>query len=230
MDGKRFCGICGKPSGTCTCAGRSAAPRTVPRSGGNWRKAFDSFTLCNDEQIVKEYEIGAVKLLGTGFAKMTVTNRRLILRMRSSFMFRKYAAIQETQIDGVTSIISSVDQGFKMKFILWGLIFAAAGVFLTFYTSGLPTMAGGAACLLLALVLLSYSRKPAYQLSIFAGNASSTIATSGNQVGIRKRQPGEGIVFTYYPTPEAYVMMNELGACVYDIKTKGDYAIDHWRR
>ena len=234
MEGKKFCGKCGKPIGMCSCAKGTSSP-TPPRGGGikGWRRKFETFTLCNDETVVKTYHIGKVKLFGKGEATMTVTNKRLILRMNSSFFLNRFESLQETQIDGVTSVISSVNQGFKIAFLIFGVIACGIGLFsvssIGISLLNLRSLLWGPGLLVVGIIALKMSRTPAYQLNILAGNNSSTLATSGNQRGIRKRVPGEGIVFTYLPTPEAYVMMNELGALVYDIKTKGDYAIDIWK-
>lgn len=232
MEGKKFCGKCGKPIGSCTCdTGSSKRTTTRAPSTRGWRKKFNEFTLCNDEVVVKSYSVGKIKLFGTGGATLTVTNRRLVLRMSSRIMLNRFESIQETQIDGVTSVISSVNQGFKMSFIAFGIAALIASYFFfkgaSLFNPQSLIFAIGLG--VIGIIALSLSRKPSYQLNILAGNNSSTIATSGNQKGIRKRVPGEGIVFTYYPTEEAYVMMNELGALVYDIKTKGDYAIDVWK-
>ena len=41
---------------------------------------------------------------------------------------------------------------------------------------------------------------------------------------------GYGIIFQYKPTREAMKMMCEMGACIMDLKERGDAAIDTWRQ
>ena len=40
---------------------------------------------------------------------------------------------------------------------------------------------------------------------------------------------GYGIIFQYKPTADAVKMIKELGACITDLKERGDAAIDTWK-
>ena len=73
-------------------------------------------------------------------------------------------------------------------------------------------------------------RKPSYLFSIYATTSSQAMTTGVNLRGKLFGNNGNGIVFQYKPTQDALTMMCEIGACIVDLKTKGDYAIEAWKK
>ena len=74
------------------------------------------------------------------------------------------------------------------------------------------------------------SRKPSYLFSVYASTSTQALTTGVNLRGKIYNSAGYGLVFQYKPTKDAIKMMCEMGACIMDLKNKGDYAIDAWKQ
>ena len=74
------------------------------------------------------------------------------------------------------------------------------------------------------------SRKPSYLFSIYASSTGTAMEMGVNLRGKLFSSNGNSILFQYKPTKEAVKMMCEIGACIVDLKQKGDFAIDAWKK
>ncbi|NLI22013.1 MAG: hypothetical protein GX418_10760 [Clostridiales bacterium] len=241
----RFCGKCGKPLSECTCAGRAgsfgghAAPRpaTPMHSGRHYVQRFENIALCEGESAIRQYRIGVMKWFGSGTADVLVTNRRVIMHSQSNYLLMMASTLQEVAIDSITGISSYFGKGFKKLFLVLGIILTLLSFTLFSSFSALSRWNGSIGpisivpwlVLLVGVALLLMSRRPSYLFSINAAASAEAINTSANMTGVRLSGHGTGILFTFKPTEESVTMMHELGACVMDIKSKGDYAAEVWK-
>lgn len=74
------------------------------------------------------------------------------------------------------------------------------------------------------------SRKPSYLFSVYASSTNQAMQMGANLRGKIFNSNGSGIIFQYKPTKEAVTLMCEIGACIVDLKQKGDYAIEAWKK
>lgn len=232
---KKYCGKCGNTIQDCTCSSvsqntnneYSSQPSPSKKSEVVFlqKPTFDGIVLCSDETPIRQYEIGAMKLFGSGSATVTVTNRRVILHSFSRYLFSKTNMLQEVPIESVTGVSTYCGQGIKPFFLIWGTIFTLTGLALRSQLS-LPFVLF---FLFAGITLIFISRRPTFSFVVSAAMSGSGISTAVNVRGVMLSSHGNGIVFTFNATDEALSMMRELGACIMDIKAKGDIAIKDWQ-
>lgn len=247
---RKFCSKCGKPVGECTC-GASVAPSTgfgssksdleeTNRAGSYYIQHFDKIALIQGEVVVKQYHIGEfVKGLGSagkGSASIIVTNKRVISKQDSDCFGSSSTSVEEITLDNVAGVKNYFSQGYT----IWRLVVAAnaalIGICATFSSFGgwrsfsfLQFLIGLCICGV-AVYMGITSRKPSYLFSIYAASANQAMFMGANLRGKIFNSGGYGIMFQYKPTKEAVKMMCEIGACIVDLKTKGDYAIEAWKK
>ena len=78
-----------------------------------------------------------------------------------------------------------------------------------------------------ALVVIS-SLKPTMEFGLLGAVGGPALGTSVNKRGRIMRNDGNSVIFQFKPTAETTVMLKEIGACIYDLKTLGDAAIEKW--
>lgn len=255
---RRFCGKCGKPVEQCTCSGNTAEAnatdfgtthfenRKALVDNGNkgtsyYVKRFDNIALAEGEVVVRQYHIGKMpkKLFfqGKGGASIVITNKRVISKSDSDVMgLLNTTSVEEISLENVAGVKNYYAIGFSVLkaffavdlFILTLLMFSKAfsghndNAFLTF----LGAVFFGVCTFLLA----RNCRKPSYLFSVYASTTNQALVQGSNMIGKMLNRYSTGIVFRYRPTTEAVKMMCEMGACIMDLKNKGDYAIDSWKQ
>lgn len=239
---RRFCSECGMPVEECTC-GASARATTgfgsikvdqeeANQSGAYFIKRFNRIALIQDEIVVKQYHIGefskGLSSAGRGSASIIITNKRVISKQDSDYLGSSSVSVEEITLDNIAGVKNYYSQGYT----IWRII---AGVFATL--SGLICIFSGYGNTIIGLVLLAIGiymfitcRKPSYLFSVYAGSVTSAMEMGANLRGKVFNSNGNGILFQYKPTKEAVKMMCEIGACIVDLKTKGDYAIEAWKK
>ena len=227
MSERKFCGKCGNRIEECTCK-RIIPPVDPPVSTGKFMRKFNEIVLSEGEQMVRQYQIGRSGLTN-GAAIVYVTNKRVLLRTYSDYFFIKTNTLQEMNIDTISGVNNALVRGFNIRKLLLALVFLVAGFscFGVRYSAWAPLL--GFVLLGVAALLVIFSRKPSYLFSLMATTTSQALATSVNVMGVRGSSNSQGILFTLVPTDETITMMLELGACIQDIKAKGDHAIPYWK-
>lgn len=253
---RRFCSKCGKRIEECTCGeGAVSAPSKKPstgfgsskseyeetnRTGTYYIRSFDKIALIQDEVVVRQYHIGefAKKLIpaGKGSASIIITNKRVISKQDSNYMGSSSVSVEEISLDSIAGVKNYFYQGFTIWRLVIAILFAIAGISLFFsafggwrgfsFTNFLIGLVGCA----LAVYMGITSRKPSYLFSIYASTVNQAMQTGVNLRGKIFNSNGNGILFQYKPTKEAVKMMCEIGACIVDLKQKGDYAIEAWKK
>lgn len=223
-----FCGKCGNPVESCTCV-KSIGTRPVDKAGGFNRK-FNDVSLGVGEQVVRQYNIGKSNLT-SGAALVYVTNKRVILRQYSSYLGVSTNNMQDVTIDSITGTNHVLVRGFKV----WKLVVAVIALILSMVMFSGGRLMGslgpvwGIILMTIAVGFVLWARRPSYRFFVLTANTSPALETGVNLQGVQMSSNSNGVVFTLVPSQESVTMMLELSACIQDIKTKGDYAIDAWK-
>lgn len=116
---------------------------------------------------------------------------------------------------------------FALAFILGGLGLIISGAS-AYYGPEAGPIIGGLVGIALGVLVLIKSFKPTVIFYVQGAHTSPAVVTAVNVFG-RIIRDGQGAIFQFEPTAETAVMLKEVGACVYDLKTMGDEAISKWR-
>ena len=232
---RKFCGKCGKPIGECICY------EETNRSGSYYIQHFDKIALIQGEVVVKQYHIGefakGLGPAGKGNASIIVTNKRVISKQDSDYFGSSSISVEEISLDSVASVKNYFSQGYT----IWRLAVAAIAILLGLVVTFSSLFSGyqgfsfikflvGLAFCGIAVYMGITSRKPSYLFSIYAASTNTALEMGANLRGKIFNSNGNGILFQYKPTKQAVKMMCEIGACIVDLKQKGDYAIDAWKK
>ena len=247
---RRFCGNCGMPVGSCTCGvsngpttgfGGHKADEEIPgRSGSYYIRRFDKIALIQDEVVVKQYHIGefakGLGIAGKGSASIIITNKRVISKQDSDYFGSSNTSVEEIMLDTVMGVKNYYSQGYTIWRLVVAAISALFGIISLITTFASSRYGIDALSLLISLGLCGLavymaftSRKPSYLFSIYSSASNRAMEMGANLRGKIFNSNGNGILFQYKPTKEAVKMMCEIGACIVDLKTKGDYAIEAWK-
>ena len=192
-----------------------------------------SVLLSEGEIVVRSYHITILKSLLFRRQKargdVCITNKRIVYQGKGKVS----TFVNEVPIESVSAVSTYCGSGFKIGYVLFGIA-CFLGVF-TLFPLGLFLLIPAA-----YFFYKSYNR--CYSLVI----SSSDIKGVGVEVGdstvtMASRRTfflfnlftttGQGAALSIdsNPTPEAILMMNELGAIVLDLKIMGDRAIEKWQ-
>ena len=247
---RKFCGKCGKHVSECICGG-CGTPSTGfdgiksdlekgNRAGAYYIQRFGKIALIQDEVVVKQYHIGefakGLGPAGKGSASIIITNKRVISKQDSDYFGSSSTSIEEISLDSVAGVKNYFSQGYT----IWRLVVAAIAALIGIITivssfvgrwgfDFTQFLIGLGACGV-AVYMGITSRKPSYLFSIYATTVNQAMEMGANLRGKIFNSSGNGILFQYKPTKEAVNMMCEIGACIVDLKQKGDYAIESWKR
>lgn len=224
-----------------------SAERPVPAShtatsGKKANGKFEGVTLTQGETVVRQYNNGEVAKglinFGTGSAVIIVTNKRVISKQEKSYLGGSTNSVEEIALDSIVGVKNYYAVGFSIPRLLGAicLLIIAIAFFSasanSFALDGLYRIIGFAVCAL-ALYTFYKSRQPSYYFSVYANGAGSALDIGTNMksnfFSKLLNSASYGVVFKYKPTPAAITMMNEIGACIMDLKNKGDYAIEQWK-
>ena len=173
-----------------------------------------------------------------GGAYVVITNKRVISKSDSSFLGMNTTSVEEIALENVVGVKNYYSLGYYILKIHLLIVFVgcvlvsfnrvfAKGLFIS---ERIGLLAIVVICFLLAFLLARSIRKPSYLFSVYASSTGQALVQGSNMLGKMIDRYSTGIVFRYRPTTEAVKMMCEMGACIMDLKNKGDYAIDAWKQ
>ena len=251
--GARFCGVCGTvvaegrgtgSAGYAAAAGTESTSRGTAARGSGMPAARRSFSLSvnrmpqgialgSDEQVVKQYSIGRYTFR-QGTIDVIVTNKRVIRYEESSLFGMQNNQIDEMNIDAVHGNYTRMRRSISILGLTGALFLIAAGLFGLLgnfgyrYQSPLQTAIGIAALALAAGVII-LSLKPTLEFGLLGAVGGGALRTVVNNRGRMMRNDSNSVIMQFKPTGETTVMLKEIGACIYDLKTLGDRAIEKWQ-
>lgn len=258
---RKFCGLCGKPLGTCSCdtsvmqqygttafhAHKSGAAATNQNTNFIIEQ-FDNVALSQGEVVVRQYHIGKFtglrRLFGKGNSYMLITNKRVISKSDTKYLGTMSSSVEEVNIDNICGVSTMYAKGVSIWKMILGIILIISALVLLSQAMDLRSerywyeyrneiqqkSLEGFGCLAVGLILEFLCRKPSYMFHLVTKSASEALITAANIRGKVLNKQGYGLVFQFVPTKEAIPMMREIGACITDIRDKGDYAVEAWRK
>ena len=198
-----------------------------------------SFVLADGEQIVKRYRCCESKRLFKPSCQgyLYVTNKRVIFSgygKENNFIPGvnplNSRVCNEVLLSSVSGMKTSYGTNVSFALVLFGILFFIGGFVLLlnrYMPSDLKTL--GFLIVVIGGLMLYLSRRKNFQLKIFSNAANgSPINVGEGAISVK----GNSAIFTLnsLPTEETDRMINELGALVQDLQTKGDYAIEKWQK
>lgn len=232
----KFCGKCGNPIELCTCSGTGTIPTyTPPKRSYSTVAHLGELALGEGEQKVKEYLLGKYPF-GCGDVQLIVTNKRVILKESYSFLFLSHNRVEELNLESVHGLNGNIGRGMNRIIFSIGLIFALASLFmgsvLSSMTYGYRSSGSGVSTLLLILGLIVMALSCIFPYMTFGiigmGSDHQSLMTGINVNG--KTALNNGVVLQPRPTADARKSIAEAGACIFDLRTYGDEAIEKWTR
>lgn len=238
----KFCGKCGKPIESCTCSDR--IPTYTP-PGGSTRPPkmrystvayLDEIALGEGEQKVKEYVLGKYPF-GCGSVSLVITNKRVILKESYSLLFLSHNRVEELNLESVHGVNGNIGRGMNRIMFLIGLVIALVSLLAS---NILPSMMGygyyrgggglSTFILILGIVIMILSCIFPYMTFgiIGMGSDHQSLMTGINVIG--KTALNRGVIFQPRPASDARKSIAEAGACIFDLRTYGDEAIEKWTR
>ena len=189
----------------------------------------DGVALGSDERIVRQYQIGRYTLR-QGAIEVIVTNKRVIRFEQSSLFGLRNARIDEINIDSVHGASTDMRRSFNPIVLGIAAILIIVGLIMTITALSQrdsPLIPLGA--IALGVIILLITLKPTLVFSLHASVGNPVLNTTVNDKGRFLRfGSGTNAVFQFRPTEETTVMLMEIGALIYDLKTLGDAAISRW--
>lgn len=192
------------------------ASYSAPRSG--------SLVLAENEKVVRQYQCSNIKRPRcTGY--LTVTNKRILFQARAATS----RVSKEVVLDSVSGLDCYYGMNINIGGIILGALLALLGLFFLFGEGRDSIVPVGLVLLALGVVLIIFSIRKSFFLSIFSSKANGSPISLG--AGARTLA-GNGALYALVsePTADTDRMLNELGALVQDLQTLGDHAIEKWSR
>ncbi len=230
--GAKFCGKCGTIVSSAT-----PAPTPPPTPVTEWRNVNrmpQGIALGVDEEIVKKYTIGRYTLR-QGSVDVIVTNKRVIRYEDSNWLGMQSNRIDEVNIDAVHGVSCTMARSASILGLAAAGIMGLVGLVMFFgafdscYMNFMQLIPGAALIGIAALILVN-SFRPSMVFCIQGALGTPSLETSVNVLGRLFGRNSSSIIFQFKPTAETTVMLKEIGACIYDLKTLGDKAITKWRK
>ena len=232
----KFCGKCGNPIERCACSGTATVaagmhfPPKPSRFSYSTVAYLDEIALGEGEQKVKEYRLGKYPF-GCGNVQLIVTNKRVILKESYSFLFLSHNRVEEINLDSVHGLNGNIGRGMNKIIFVIGLILSLGSLLSGGLFSGMIYVGGFSTFLLiLGLVVMVLSCVFPYMTFGITGTGSEhqALMTGINVNG--KTALSNGVVLQPRPTADARKTIAEAGACIFDLRTYGDEAIEKWTR
>lgn len=238
----KFCGKCGNPIERCTCSGTATMESGMRFTSKPSRLSYstvahlDELALGEGEQKVKEYLLGKYPF-GCGNVQLIVTNKRVILKESYSFLFLSHNRVEELNLESVHGLNGNIGRGMNKIIFAIGLALSfgslLVGSLFSSMTYGYSRSSGGgfsAFLLILGLIIMALSCVFPYMTFGITGMGSEhqALMTGINVNG--KTALSNGVVLQPRPTADARKSIAEAGACIFDLRTYGDEAIEKWTR
>lgn len=187
-----------------------------------------------DEQVVKQYRIGRYTLR-QGYVDVIVTNKRVIRYEDSNWLGMQSNRIDEVNIDAVHGVSCTMARSASILGLAAAGIMGLVGLVMFFgafdsYYMNFMQLIPGVALIGIAALILVNSFRPSMVFCIQGALGTPSLETSVNVLGRLFGRNSSSIIFQFKPTAETTVMLKEIGACIYDLKTLGDKAITKWRK
>ena len=222
----KFCGKCGNPIERCTCSGTATMESGMRFSSKPSRFSYSTvahlgeLALGEGEQKVKEYLLGKYPF-GCGNVRLIVTNKRVILKESYSFLFLSHDRVEELNLESVHGLNGNIGRGMNKIIFAIGLALSFGSLFV-----GRPF----SSMLILGLIIMALSCVFPYMTFGITGMGSEhqALMTGINVNG--KTALSNGVVLQPRPTADARKSIAEAGACIFDLRTYGDEAIEKWTR
>lgn len=231
---KNFCGKCGRLVSECIC-GDSAVIPAVNEPATRAGERYEGIALAQGETVVKSYPIGKYKkffgLAGKGTATLILTNRRVICKLHMRQNSTTANLVEEIALNEVSGVKTYYASGLNTRRLIIGILAVIVAIvgLIGSVENGMEMLTLTGAGIPVALWMFLTMRKSRYLFSIHT-RADSTAMTMGAKVRGRMARVGSGIAFQYEPTKEVEAMMNEMGACIMDMKARGSAAVNAWKK
>lgn len=230
--GTKFCGKCGYMFSDIPTPPTPTPPKPGPGPiDFRVNRMPQGIALGVGERIVKQYRIGRYTFR-QGSIDVVVTNKRVIRYEESSLFGLQNNQIDEINIDAVHGVTTHMRRSISILGIVFALVFLIVGFCglfarISYYKSAIE-YAVGTGALAIAVIIIVSSLKPTLFFSVLGSVGNTALGTIVNSRGRLFRNDGNSIIFQFKPTAETTDMLKEIGACIYDLKTLGDKAIDKW--
>lgn len=228
--GAKFCGKCGTIVSASTPS--SGIGSRVTTDWHNVNRMPQGIALGVDEQIVKKYTIGRYSLR-QGSVDVIVTNKRVIRYEDSNWLGMRSNQIDEVNLDAVQGVSCTMARSASILGLAAAGIMGVVGLFMLMGQVGFGSffnlMIPGTVLIAIAALILVNSFRPSMIFCIQGALGTPSLETSVNVLGRLFGRNNSSVIFQFKPTAETTVMLKEIGACIYDLKTLGDKAIEKWR-
>ena len=244
--GAKFCGVCGTSAPAAPAAPETTGKEPITRAGirvvpAGINKMPQGIALGDGEEVVRQYKIGQYTFRA-GTIDVVITNKRVIRYEQSVWFGMQNNQIDEVNIDAVHGVsvtmkrsISILGAAIALFFLLGGIIGLASlgqssrgGFGGNFF--GIPSFLIGLVELVAGVIIALNSFRPSLYFYLHGAIGNQALETLVNSRGRLFGRNNVGAIFQFKPTAETTVMLREIGACIYDLKTMGDAAKAKWKR
>ncbi len=215
----------------------------------------EGIALGTGERLVKQYKVAKYILLRRGTIDIIVTNKRIIRYEQSSMFGFKNIDIQEMNIDSVHGVTARVKRSVSIWAMLGALLLLIIGIIALIslasssggggysdyyggygysYYNPLQGALNGFHILMMLIgftgsaIIVIRALLPTVHFHVLGAIGSGALGTTVSLLGRYGWVNTTGLLFQMKPTAETNAMIKEIGACIYDLKTLGDSAIDKW--
>ena len=218
----------------------------------------EGIALGTGERMVKQYKVAKFILFKRGTIDIIITNKRIIRYEQSSVFGLKNIDIQEMNIDSTHGVTAKVKRAASFWGLLGAALLLIIGIIALIslasssdggyggyggygygygygsYFNPLQALLNGFHIIMMlfgfigsAWIVLR-SLLPTVHFHVLGAIGNGALGTTVSLLGFRGWVNTNAMMFQLKPTAETNVMIKEIGACIYDLKTLGDSAIDKW--
>jgi len=178
------------------------------------------FDLIANERLIKSYELARGRHWFTNYVSfLWVTDSRLIYANEYKAIISKGRSFNEIQISKVNGVVAKLNIGWRMGWLIFGVILALVGLpLIMVYGLGLILIALGILCII-------HARQPVSELIVRADEGSYALEVGVDNQNLVKSGQKAAATATWALDPNrADTVTRELGALVLDIQARGALA------